>query len=733
MATGMENVKAQTPHDPMDWELSLEEDGETTESPAHALDSEENQRILSQLDEWYEQTRIIQSVNRYEQAIDDDFYDGLQWADEDKYELESRGQPALVFNETKPAIDWILGTERRTRVDWNVFPRNDADVQSANNKTKVLKFVSDVNKVPFQRSQAFADAAKVGVGWLEDGAQDPKFGDEPLFSRYESWRNMWYDPLGSQRDMSDSRFIFREKWVDMDIAVANFPDREYELRAKAEHHYLMPTDEDEFFETALYYNADSQGRNVGRRTTIDNVSGTVQNRRARVKLIEAWYRKPCTCEFFHIDRYAVLDEEQEGALAGHHGQEFNPNVPAMQDAVDSGLANVTNSTRMMMHCAVFVKGALLQNLRSPYKHDRFPFTPIWGYRRGRDNTAYGVIRSCRDPQEDLNKRRSKALYILSTNRIIMDKGAVDDLEALREEAADPAGIIEKNIGLALDIHNDTTLAEEHIMLERADGDYIRSVSGVTGENLGQETNATSGKAIRARQEQGSTVTAELFDNLRHAIQLQGEKQLSLIEQYYDYPKVIRITDDRNVPEFTKINYPVADGSGLENDIANSKADFVIGEQDWRESVRVAMFEQMMNMISSLDSQIALQLLDLVFEMSDIQGKDEMVSRIRKINGQSDPENQDDPEEQQRVAAQQQAEQEQADMARQQMMVALKEQLAKVKKLEAEADSKQFDSQSKRVATMEKAVELIKEMKLDPNLAPAADALINGLDQEETPQ
>lgn len=732
MRQSMENVKAQPAHDPLDWELSQEE-GEEPKQEGHELDNEENRIVLTQLDEWYEQTRIIQSPNRYEQATDDDYYDGLQWSDEDKAEVEGRGQPALVFNETKPAIDWILGTERRTRVDWKVFPRNNADVQGATNKTKVLKFNSDVNKIPFQRSQAFADATKVGIGWLEDGAQDPKFGDEPIFSRYESWRNMWYDPLSVQRDLSDARFLFREKWIDLDIAIAAFPDRENELRAKAEHHYLTPTDEDEFFATALYYNVDAQGRPVGRRTTIDNISGTAQNRRARVKLIEAWYRKPCTCKFFNIDRYAGLTEEESSQLGRYNGREFNKNIPAMQKAVDSGLGQVADATRLMMHCAIFVKGVMLQNMRSPYNHDRFPFTPIWGYRKGRDNTAYGVIRSCRDPQDDLNKRRSKALYILSTNRIIMDKGAVDDLEELREEAADPAGIIEKHPGKELNIDRDIQLAEEHVMLERADGDYIRSVSGVTGENLGQETNATSGKAIRARQEQGSTVTAELFDNLRFAIQLQGEKQLSLVEQYYDYPKIIRITDDRDIAEFTNINQPAEDGSGIENDIASSQADFVIGEQDWRESIRVAMFEQMVEMVGNLDSQLALQLLDLVFEMSDLPGKDEMVSRIRKINGHTDPENQDDPEEQARVQAKEQAAQEQEQIAKEQVITALKEQIAKIKKMDAETDSKKADTRSKKVETMEKAVALITELKADPQLAAAADALIDAIEQEEPPQ
>ena len=53
------------------------------------------------------------------------------------------------------------------------------DTNPAEIKTKLLKYLSDVNRLPFARSRAFEDAIKVGIGWLEDGAQDEDDG-EPL-------------------------------------------------------------------------------------------------------------------------------------------------------------------------------------------------------------------------------------------------------------------------------------------------------------------------------------------------------------------------------------------------------------------------------------------------------------------------------------------------------------------------------------------------------------------------
>jgi hypothetical protein len=105
---------------------------------------------------------------------------------------------------------------------------------------------------------------------------------------------------------------------------------------------------------------------------------------------------------------------------------------------------------MQMYVAIMTESDLIHDEPSPYRHNRFPFTPVWCYRRARDNAPYGVIRRQRDPQEDINKRGSKALFILSSNQIQMEKGAVDDLDDLRLEAARPDGIIVTNKGKALE-------------------------------------------------------------------------------------------------------------------------------------------------------------------------------------------------------------------------------------------------------------------------------------------
>ena len=648
----------------------------------HPMETPQAMERLRKIEGWWQQARQAQAESRYEMAIDQDFYDGLQWSDSDRLELQERGQMPLVFNRIKPSIDWILGSEKHTRVDFRVYPRGEEDADLAEVKTNLLKYVSDVNKTGFARSRAFADAVIVGVGWLEDGMRTDPY-EEPLYSRSEDWRNIWYDHLSASRDLSDARYIFRAKWVDLDVAQAMFPDRSQRLQAAAEPNYLNSNTDDEFY--WLNSPVDSDGRTRSRLPSVD--SAALQDTdRDRVRLVECWYRVPAKVQILRGD-------------PRHEGDHYNPDDPDMVGLVESGHASLVSAIRMVVRCAIFVDGGLqsgghggagilLQDVQSPYRHQRFPFTPIWGYRRGRDRTAYGVVRNLRDIQEDLNKRRSKALYILSTNKLLADNNAFEDWDEVAEEMYRPDGILRKRPGSEVQLFNETRIATEHIQLEQINGRYLQDVSGVTDENLGRQTNAQSGKAIIARQEQGTLVTAEFFDSLRFAIQHQGEIMLSLIEQYYDTPKVVRLLGPRGAAKFLRINEEVVNEQGLPhvvNDITAKQADFIVDSQNYRESIRVAMYETLMDLCGKLPPEVTFNMLDLVIDLSDLPHKDELVDRIRKLNGQADPDGAVSPEEEAELMAKQEAEAEAAEMEKQMMAAQLAEQEAKAKKLDAESD------------------------------------------------
>lgn len=637
--------------------------------PAHRMDSEEMREEHRRMLEWYYYERSKQAENRLEMAMDADFYDGIQWDPNDSQVLKDRGQMPLVYNEVAPMVDWLIGTERRTRVDWRVLPRTEDDVQLADVKTKVLKYVSDINRVPFVRSQAFADAVKAGIGWIDDGVRDDPTQDV-LYSKYEDWRNVLWDSASYELDLSDARYIFRWRWVDEDVALMMFPDRADAIRSACEDaaQYHDSAEDDTWY----------AGAKLERDSGIIYASGTgvmVDAKRRRIKLIECQYRKPMQC-------CIVEDGPMRGAFVA-------PTDHVMQEHLASTGAPVIERMAMRVHVSVFTEAAMLSWNPTNTRHNRFSLTPIWCYRRSRDRLPYGAVRRVRDIQQDLNKRASKALFLLNTNQILADEGAVDDWNMLRDEADRPDGMLIKKAGKDLEIRRDTDAATGQIQMMTLAAQSIQKTAGINNENLGRQTNAVSGAAIEARQQQGSVGTTEPFDNLRLAVQVQGEKQLSLSEQFYTEAKVIRLSGAKGALEWVKINQPEQQPDGSVrylNDITASQADFVVSEADYAGTMRQVMFESLNQMAMRLPPEVSLRLLTIAMEFSDLPNKDEVAKALRAMTGERDPSKEMTPEEAQQAEQQMAAQAEALQMQRESAMLALEEQRAKVAKLNAEAQA-----------------------------------------------
>lgn len=677
-------------------------------APEHPLDGEHGQRVLGALQAWWDEARELHADNRRQQYIDADYRDGMQWRPDDAAILIERGQMPLGYPLIKQMRDWITGTERRTRIDWNVLPRNEDDVETAPIKTALMKYISDVNGISFERSRVFDDAVDVGVGWMEVCYSRDQ-ADEPITGSHTDWKCIWWDPYSRKNDLSDCRYIHRAKFTDLDYAIAMFPDRADKLRAAAVN-TMDPETEVMDMDMAvpmMFFSTTSEP------SPSPNTPGSYVLRhggaghhfgRQRVLLVETWYRQPKPIQIMSGD--PDLD-----------GQRFDPNNPEHVELKESGAVSLVDSVTEEVRVAFWTPGHLLKEQASPYRHNRFPFVPCWGYRRHRDGMPYGVIRLTRDAQDEYNKRRSKALFLLSTCKVEYEVGAFEqgDEEEMLEEYARPDGRIRLANGALSNskvrVTHNQALAQSEIDLMQEAKSNIYEVSGVTRENTGQDTNASSGRAILAKQQQGAVTTAELFDNFRRFIQLSGQTMLSVMEQFITMPKVFRIVGPNGAAQWERVNQIRITDEGLavfENDITRHAADFVVDEMDYRETHRMALAEQLFDLLSKIDPGVALQLLDAAIELTDIPNKRLLAARVRAITGVPEPGHEDSEEAQAAKAIREQAEQEEAALSK-------KERLAKLMVDTAKA-------MSERVEARSKAFDLAAKLAAAPVLAGAADAL-----------
>lgn len=666
----------------------------------------------------YQRELDLQAASRTERAIDVAFYDGDQFTDDELAEYEARNQKARVFNEIKPTVDWLLGGERRVRTDWAILPRTEDDSEASIHKSKLAKYIDDINNARWHRSEAYSDMTKGGEGWIAVEYLPNQDGDYQIMIQHEHWRYILADSKSRRRDMTDMQYIWRVKIIDLESLLQHFPEKRQELiNISAD----MDTLEQDLLDESLVSIDPSDSDRFMRSGSLNIDQGSSD--RDGVKIYEMWYKQ--------TEKVKIL--RGEGSFNNQPYDEKNPDHQVLIQHYGFSTAEVT---RQQMYCAMYTDDTVLYRQKSPYKHNRFPFVRRYAYLKDREGTPYGVIRAVRDPQSDLNVRRNKALHMLSSVRVVMDEGAVEDKNLLAEEVARWDGIIEKKPNKELEIIEGSDRANQQLNVGEQNSAYIRQISGVTGENRGMDTNATSGIAIQARQEQGTVISTVLTDMHSLGRKLEGELVLSLIEQFYDKPFQFRITADnlKDKAEFAKIN----DESDPETDITKTQSDFIVAERDYRTTMRQALSEQLLSSAGAIaqhtgNPQLAVAMLTAAVELQDLPDKDRLIDGLRKASGLP-PLNETEEERLKREEQAQQAQQEQAKQQQMTVQLEMKERGAKIAEMEARAAKAMVEGELikvrqlfEKINTLKSGIEAGTIAVQSQGALPVVDQLIEQLD------
>lgn len=210
--------------------------------------------------------------------------------------------------------------------------------------------------------------------------------------------------------------------------------------------------------------------------------------------------------------------------------------------------------------AKWCKGGLLEGPnKSAYKDEDGPACPIelQALYRDSDSMPYGMVARYLDPQDELNKRRSKMLHLVSVKGLIAEKGAFDDIAKARAEIQKPDMVLEPNIGFKYEIHQNLDMSSAQMELLQ----YTDHQLSQTGPNaaLAGQSGDISGRAKQLDQQSGSLMIAPLFDALDSFETRLYRQGWYRARQFWNSEMWIRVTDDENKLKFVGLNQPVLQG------------------------------------------------------------------------------------------------------------------------------------------------------------------------------
>jgi hypothetical protein len=290
---------------------------------------------------------------------------------------------------------------------------------------------------------------------------------------------------------------------------------------------------------------------------------------------------------------------------------------------------------------LYIGNSVMMQGMSPFHDEKgktFPRFLMFSANVDHDGDRYGFIRNLKSAQDEINMRRSKALFKLNARGIISEKGAVDDIEIARREAARPDMWLEKNPGLTIEFddaakYNDFKGQLE--MLQEAKGEIENF--GPNPALIGQGLEDSSGRAIALLQQAGMAELGPYLSAYKNWKIRVYRCIWNIITEHWKAERWIRVTDDQNVAQFFQINKLDVGPNGqpaIINAIGSMDVDFIIDEGP----DTVNMQADAAATLQALGPQFAQQFPEIALELSSLESntKHKMLKKIEQAKAQPPP-------------------------------------------------------------------------------------------------
>jgi hypothetical protein len=238
------------------------------------------------------------------------------------------------------------------------------------------------------------------------------------------------------------------------------------------------------------------------------------------------------------------------------------------------------------HWCVYSGTVKLAEGLSPYKDEKGKTTSkyiMFSANVDHDGDRYGFVRYMISSQDEINQRRSKALHIANTRRMVVEDGNGLDVEKVRKEAVRPDGVIVYPHGTTKPEFEDGSKAQELAANLEFLQDAKQEIEnyGFNPALMGSGVQDMSGRAIALQQQAG---IAELGPYL---LGFKGWKLRvyraiwNAIQEHWTAERWIRVTDDEQLAQFFAVNQlgvdPQTGMPTIVNQLGSLDVDIILDE------------------------------------------------------------------------------------------------------------------------------------------------------------
>ena len=621
----------------------------------------------------------VRHLNRYKDSADaheefvrkerrcTDFVFGDQWDEEAIKACQRDRKPTLTINLTLRTINAIYGEYASMKADIAVKPTSDKAEDTTDLLNKIIKQAMYDCGYTSEEASVFLDGITSGRGYFNvrlDNKKDP-LGEISIIADDNlqvilSREAKTYDP-------DDWPEVFYVEWKNREEVEAD-----YGKEAVDKLDFSLASMGDEI-ETIYMKYGHTMGGVANNTVSLDSDEYEMEEAQIITREFKAYrdayvFVDPITSDTETIPKDELDEEKPKGVSLKDY----------VQQMADDNRLEVYELRRQFVKRAVFCGEVLIDEYWSPY--DYYEVVPFFAYfSRGR---TMGVVENLISPQEQLNKSESQELHIVNTttnggwqveeNSLVnmseedlAENGSKTGLVIVRRRGTGEAQKITPN-GVPTGISNMGAKAANNIM----------SVSGVNDGMLGFTGQNVAGKTVGEKKQSGQAQLQRIFDNLETTRGLVGRAILSIVQNMFTEPRILRFNaEGAEKSEQLAMNQVTAAGE-IVNDVSLGKYDMVVTTRPKQDTIDDYEFTEALQM-----REIGVQIPDWVLvEKSHMADSKEIADQMKRAAGLMMS-----PEEQQIAQMKQQ-------IAMADMQLSLQEKQAKIAEYTSKAQLNQANAQ-----------------------------------------
>jgi hypothetical protein len=526
------------------------------------------------------------SIDRGQESVK--YREGDQWPEEVKAKLEAKSRACLTINHIAPLVETLSGLYRRNRTDLRCYPTENGDADIADVLTYVLKNIMSTCVADVEEVDAFEDAVTTGRGIL---MVYPDFDADIrgfLRLRRHPWDMVVFGPH-LRKDLEDCEYFFLWNWLSKEQMKNLYPDKAEEI---AEMFGRL-----EQFSNLVYDLSDQDS------PLMNSLFADPKNK--EIRMLESEEKVYYRLKVYTDPQTGFIVEETEIP------KELRGQLAKIKPLrrIERRLYRIR---RTVIAGDVVLEDMYVDRPTPPGAlGPSFSVFPIYAYKRG--NRFEGKVERLKDPQLEINKRRSQIVDIVNTsinNGWLLPKsafGSQNEKQKFIDTVATPGFTVEvpdmSEANRPVKIEGGR-VEPSVVQLELNSLQSFRETSNVNVELLGMGSQYQSGTAISHRIQQSLMGNEYLFDNMSQVKKRIGRELLLWIQELYSPDRIFRLFFDQAQIEQAMVGGEQADPHNMQlmqqiatrlQDADLTLYDITVGETGQSPTAQLANFDMMMEL------------------------------------------------------------------------------------------------------------------------------------------